>query len=44
MFATVGLLFLLGAIHIFTATLYQSLFGKLPNTSLGGIAFAVFAA
>jgi endonuclease/exonuclease/phosphatase family metal-dependent hydrolase len=43
-FAIVGLLFLLSAIHVFTATLYQSLFGKLPNTSLAGIAFVVFAA
>lgn len=43
-FAIVGILFLLSAIHIFTATLYQSLFGALPNTSLAGIAFAVFAA
>ena len=43
-FAIVGILFLLGAIHSFTATLYQSLFGKLPNTSLAAIAFAVFAA
>lgn len=42
-FATVGILFLLSAIHVFTATLYQGLFGALPNTSLGGIAFAVFA-
>ena len=43
-FAIVGVLFLLSAIHVFTATLYQSLFGKLPNTSLAGIAFVVFAA
>ena len=43
-FAIVGILFLLSAIHIFTATLYQSLFGKLPNTSLAAIAFVVFAA
>ena len=42
-FATIGLLFLLSAIHTFTATLYQSLFGKIPNTSLGGVAFVVFA-
>ena len=41
-FATIGILFLLGAIHVFTATLYQSLFGKLPNTSLGAVAFVVF--
>jgi endonuclease/exonuclease/phosphatase family metal-dependent hydrolase len=41
-FATIGLLFLLSAIHVFTATLYQSLFGKLPNTSLGALAFVVF--
>jgi endonuclease/exonuclease/phosphatase family metal-dependent hydrolase len=43
-FAIVGILFLLSAIHVFTATLYQSLFGKLPNTSLAAIAFVVFAA
>jgi len=43
-FATIGILFLLSAIRIFTATLYQSLFGKLPNTSLAAIAFVVFAA
>jgi len=43
-FAIVGILFLLSAIHIFTATLYQSLFGKLPNTTLAAIAFVVFAA
>ncbi|HEV2249293.1 MAG TPA: endonuclease/exonuclease/phosphatase family protein, partial [Candidatus Limnocylindria bacterium] len=41
-FATIGILFLLSAIHVFTATLYQSLFGKLPNTTLGGVAFLVF--
>jgi len=41
-FATIGLLFLLSAIHVFTATLYQSLFGKLPNTTLGGLAFVIF--
>jgi endonuclease/exonuclease/phosphatase family metal-dependent hydrolase len=44
LFAVIGLLFLLSAIHVFTATLYQSLFGKLPNTTLGGLALAVFAA
>lgn len=43
-FAIVGILFLLSGIHIFTATLYQGLFGKLPNTSLGAIAVVVFAA
>jgi endonuclease/exonuclease/phosphatase family metal-dependent hydrolase len=41
-FATIGLLFLLSAIHVFTATLYQSLFGKVPNTSLGALAFVIF--
>jgi endonuclease/exonuclease/phosphatase family metal-dependent hydrolase len=41
-FATIGLLFLLSAIHVFTATLYQSLFGRLPNTTLGGVAFLIF--
>ena len=44
LFAVVGLLFLFGAIHLFTATLYQSLFGALPNTALGAIAFIVFGA
>lgn len=44
LFATIGILFLLNAIHVFTATLYQSLFGKLPNTSLGALAFVIFAA
>jgi endonuclease/exonuclease/phosphatase family metal-dependent hydrolase len=42
-FATIGLLFLIAAIHVFTATLYQSLFGKVSNTALGGLALAVFA-
>jgi endonuclease/exonuclease/phosphatase family metal-dependent hydrolase len=41
-FATIGILFLLGAIHVFTATLYQSSFGKVPNTTLAGVAFVVF--
>ena len=41
-FAAMGILFLIGAIHVFTATLYQSLFGKLPNTTLGGLAFLIF--
>jgi endonuclease/exonuclease/phosphatase family metal-dependent hydrolase len=41
-FTTIGILFLLSAIHVFTATLYQSLFGKLPNTALGGLAFVIF--
>jgi endonuclease/exonuclease/phosphatase family metal-dependent hydrolase len=43
-FTTIGIVFLLSAIHIFTATLYQSLFGKLSNNSLAAIAFVVFAA
>ncbi|MDP9320594.1 MAG: endonuclease/exonuclease/phosphatase family protein [Chloroflexota bacterium] len=41
-FATIGILFLLSAIHVFTATLYQSLFGRLPNTTLGALAFLIF--
>ena len=41
-FATVGVLFLLSAIHVFTATLYQSLFGRVPNTTLGVLALVVF--
>ena len=41
-FATIGILFLLSAIHVFTATLYQSLFGRLPNTTLGAVAFLIF--
>ena len=42
-FGIIGLLFLLAAIRTFTATLYQSFFGEIPNTLLGAIAFAVFA-
>ena len=42
-FATIGLLFLLAAIHVFTATLYQSLFGKVSNAALGGAALVIFA-
>jgi len=41
-FATIGILFLLSAIHVFTATLYQSSFGNVPNTTLAGVAFVVF--
>jgi endonuclease/exonuclease/phosphatase family metal-dependent hydrolase len=41
-FATIGILFLLSAIHVFSATLYQSLFGRLPNTTLGAVAFLIF--
>ena len=41
-FATIGVLFLLSGIHVFTATLYQSLFGTLPNTTLGAIAVLTF--
>jgi endonuclease/exonuclease/phosphatase family metal-dependent hydrolase len=41
-FATIGILFLLSAIHVFTATLYQSMFGTVPNTTLAGVAFVVF--
>lgn len=44
LFAIVGLLFLLGGIHLFTATLYQSLLGVLPNNALGAIALVVFGA
>ncbi|HEX9494934.1 MAG TPA: endonuclease/exonuclease/phosphatase family protein [Candidatus Limnocylindria bacterium] len=43
LFAVIGFLFLLSAIHVFTATVYQSLFGLLPNTTLGVIALIVFA-
>jgi len=42
-FGIIGLLFLLAAVRTFTATLYQSFFGALPNTVLGAIAFGVFA-
>ena len=42
-FATIGLLFLLAAIHVFTATLYQSLFGKVSNAALGAAALVIFA-
>ncbi|MBU6422641.1 MAG: endonuclease/exonuclease/phosphatase family protein [Chloroflexota bacterium] len=43
-FAAVGLLFLLTAIRVFTSTLYQSLFGAVPNDTVGAIALGVFAA
>ncbi len=42
-FGVIGLVFLIAAVRTFTATLYQSFFGALPNTALGAIAFAVFA-
>ena len=42
-FGIIGLLFLLAAVRTFTATLYQSFFGVLPNTVLGAIAVGVFA-
>jgi len=43
-FAVIGLLFLLSAIRTFTSTLYMTLYGSVPNDTVGAIAFAVFAA
>lgn len=43
-FAAVGLLFLLTAIRMFTSTLYQAMFGAVPNETVGAIALGVFAA
>lgn len=43
-FATIGVLFLLASIRTFTSTLYQSLFGVVPNETVGGIALGTFAA
>ena len=41
-FATIGLLFLFSAMHVFTATLFHSPFGTPPRTTLGAIAVVVF--
>jgi len=43
-FALLGTLFLLTGLRTFLSSLYQVLFGNLPNTTIGAIAFAVFAA
>jgi endonuclease/exonuclease/phosphatase family metal-dependent hydrolase len=43
-FGTIGVLFLIAAIRMFTSRLYQSFFGAIPNETLGAIAIAVFAA
>src|SRR5438477_419206 len=43
-FAVVGLLFLLSAIRTFTSSLYMTLYGSVPNETVGAIALAVFAA
>ena len=43
-FAAIGLLFLLTAVRTFTSTMYQTLFGQMPNETLGAIALGVFAA
>lgn len=42
-FAVIGLLFLLTAIRTFTSTLYMSLYGNVPNETVGAIALVVFA-
>ena len=42
-FAVIGLLFLLSAIRTFTSTLYMTLYGSVPNETVGAIALAVFA-
>ena len=43
-FALLGTLLLLTGLRTFLSSLYQVLFGNLPNTTIGAIAFAVFAA
>ena len=43
-FALLGTLFLLTGLRTFLSSLYQVLFGQLPNTTIGAIAFGVFAA
>lgn len=42
-FAAIGLLFLISAIRTFTSSLYMSLFGSVPNETVGLIALGVFA-
>lgn len=42
-FAAIGLLFLISAVRSFTSSLYMSLFGNVPNETVGLIAFGVFA-
>ena len=43
-FALLGTLLLLTGVRTFLSSLYQVLFGNLPNTTIGAIAFAAFAA
>lgn len=43
-FALLGTLLLLTGVRVFLSSLYQVLFGVLPNTTIAAIAFAVFAA
>ena len=43
-FALLGIVLLLTGLRTFLASLYQLLFGTLPNNTIGAIAFAVFAA
>jgi len=43
-FALLGTLFLLTGLRTFLSSLYQVLFGNLPNNTIGAIAFAIFAA
>lgn len=43
-FALLGTLFLLTGLRTFLSSLYQVLFGTLPNNTIGAIAFAIFAA
>lgn len=42
-FALLGILFLLTELRTFLSSLYQLLFGQVPNNTIGAIAFAVFA-
>jgi len=43
-FALLGTLFLLTGLRTFLASLYQLLFGTIPNNTIGAIAVAIFAA
>ncbi len=43
-FAAIGVVFLLSSIRTFTSSLYMSLYGNVPNETVGGIVLGVFAA
>lgn len=43
-YGTIGVLFLIAAIRMFTSRLYQTFFGILPDQTVGAVALVVFAA